>query len=39
MGVLGVVRKEARRVGSPKPIGTVHDLWVRLDTSERHMRV
>ena len=39
MGVLGVAREEARRVGSPRPIGMVRDLWVELGTSERHIRV
>ena len=38
MGVLGVARKEAKRVGSPKPIGVARDLWVRLDASKRRMR-
>jgi hypothetical protein len=38
MGVLGAARKEARRTGSPKPIGAACDLWVALDTSEIRTR-
>ena len=37
MEVLGAAGKVVRRAGNPKPIGTAHDLRVRLDASERRM--